>query len=63
VSAVIADLLGRGRNYPDQVPEDIGDWHAGVLAQPARLVMIFRHERASAVRIAVNSNTVIVMHR
>jgi hypothetical protein len=58
---VIVNLLGRCRNYPDQVPEDIGDWHADVLAQPARLVMISRHERASAVRIAVNSNMAIVM--
>lgn len=55
----MADLLGRGRNIPDQAPEGIGGWHAGVLAQPARPVMIFRHEQASAVRIAVNSNTII----
>jgi hypothetical protein len=57
----MADLLGRGRNIPDQAPEGIGGWHADVLAQPARPVMIVRHERASAVRIAVNSNTIIVM--
>jgi hypothetical protein len=55
------NLLGQGRKRPDQVPEDISSWHADVLVQSARLVMIVCHERASAMRIAVNSNTVIVM--